>query len=232
MGERERRRAGVTKWKQFSGVRWRVVYRCSVPNIHVYGLHMSFECVYFSTFPFSFGEHIFGGKIARWQWNSQHYKHTFSVATAVAAMNHLNKTMQNAETTVSLWFPQNMHFHLRNDIIHTHTHTHVSKSVRCTMCVYDESDDVLTAGTCYSLLLPPATLFFCLFTLIRVHCLQFVFFPFHFFMVSAVEFVTSNNAINKLSAGIRAPGIFQYPPFGCTYLCLCMYWPTRNKWLW
>lgn len=230
MGERERRRAGVTKWKQFSGVRWRVVYRCSVPNIHVYGLHMSFECVYFSTFPFSFGEHIFGGKIARWQWNSQHYKHTFSVATAVAAMNHLNKTMQNAETTVSLWFPQNMHFHLRNDIIHTHTH--VSKSVRCTMCVYDESDDVLTAGTCYSLLLPPATLFFCLFTLIRVHCLQFVFFPFHFFMVSAVEFVTSNNAINKLSAGIRAPSIFQYPPFGCTYLCLCMYWPTRNKWLW
>lgn len=231
MGERERRRAGVTKWKQFSGVRWRVVYRCSVPNIHVYGLHMSFECVYFSTFPFSFGEHIFGGKIARWQWNSQHYKHTFSVATAVAAMNHLNKTMQNAETTVSLWFPQNMHFHLRNDIIHTHTHTRIEKCQMYNVCIR-------WVWRCFDgwhlLQFVTTTSHFVLLFVHSHTCALFAvcLFPFPSFMVSAVEFVTSNNAINKLSAGIRAPSIFQYPPFGCTYLCLCMYWPTRNKWLW
>lgn len=47
-------------------------------------------------------------------------------------------------------------------------------------------------------------------------------------MVSAVEFVTSNNAINKLSAGIRAPGniSIQPPPLPhagvLIYVCACI----------
>lgn len=158
------------------------VYRYSSQYSCLWFAHVFRVCLFFNISFFVWGAHFWRENCTMAMKFSALQTHFFRVfgATAVAAMNHLNRTMQNAETTVSLWFPQNMHFHLRNDIIHTH----VSKSVRCTMCVYDESDDVLTAGTCYSLLLPPATLFFCLFTLIRVHCVCSLSFSLSIFLWS------------------------------------------------
>lgn len=115
-----------------------------------------------------------------------------ATTTAAMAMNHLNKTMENAEILVSLWFSITCFpwdFHLRNSDVNTRfpklsvrnniarcLHVYVNVSVHK---VSYELDDVLTAGTCYILF----TILFAHYSYTHCFSIQFVSPLFHLLML-------------------------------------------------